>query len=153
MSETELQATHAKDPYAEGRKLFQRGIVVYYLLAVLGILYGLVLFRSPFGVAGGLALAACFIIAPFQLRKGSEGWKTFTALFGLFLAMGSFAGGCAIAENTTRNLGFASLVVFLMACYLVKVFGYNQKVVAYMSFLRTSGQTHCSTGTPKGKQD
>lgn len=142
MSDSENPPDERVDTHAEGRKLFQRAIIVYYVLAVFGVLYGLFVFRSPFGIAGGLAFAACFILASLKLCKGSEGWKSFTILFGLFLAMGALGGGLAIVEASTRNLGFVSLGVFLMSCYLVKVFAYNQKVASYMAYLRTSGNTH-----------
>ena len=130
------------DPHVEGRKLFQRGLIVYYILAVFGVLYGLFIFRGSFDIAGGIGLAACFIIAPSQLCKGSEGWRTFTQLFGLALVFASFGGSFTVLDNSARTIGFLSLAIFGLSIYLVKVFGYNQKVVVYMAYLRSSGEKH-----------
>ena len=149
MSNEENNPEELVDPHAEGKKYFQRGLIVYYLLAVLGVIYGVFFFRGTFGLAGGLALAACFVIAPFKLKRGSEGWKMFTHLFGLFLAMFAFGGGCSVVESETRSFGFISLGVFALAVYLVRVFCYNMKVAAYMNYLRGSGLRHGQRSSAK----
>ena len=105
------------EPHSEGKKLFQKGLIVFYILAILGILYSLFFFRSVFGIAGGVAIAACFIIAPSQLCKGSEGWKIFANLFGLFLAMAAVGGSFSVVGEANPHLRF-----FLAGCIFDGVF-------------------------------
>lgn len=96
------------------------------------------IFESPFGITGGVALAVCFILAPFGLCRGSEGWRTFTNIFGLMLAFSSFAGSFALFGEESVLAGACSFFVFLKSCYLIKVFVYNGDVGDYLAYLRKS---------------
>lgn len=119
-----------------GEKLFRRGVVVYYLLCIFPLFFAQSLIDHPFGIAGVVALSICILVAPAMAARGSDGWKHFAGAMGLLVAMGSFSGGCAMAEEKTRHIGIVSLGVFLLSCYVVKVFLINQDVKDCMPVLR-----------------
>ncbi|GHC43890.1 hypothetical protein [Roseibacillus persicicus] len=119
----------------EAKKSFERGLIACFVVAVLCALRIIFVYSNFINVAVWLAASVYFFTAPAALRKGIENRRILVGLFAVLLAFLSFRGIFALTSPETLPYGIITTATFLSCLPLILIFGYNQKVTAYIKTL------------------